>query len=87
MGAAILWVDNAPENNVTLESYWKDEFSVTHYTTIISQTMANVNAIVMGEHFLVPSLKPGKHIVHIAAPSFAGRRGKYKFKLIGLTSC
>lgn len=87
MGAAVLWVDNAPENNVTLESYWKDEFSVTHYTTIISQTMANVSAIVMGEHFVVPSLKHGKHIVHIAAPSFAGRRGKYKFKLIGLTSC
>ena len=87
MGATVLWIDESPDFLVTLERYWKDEFSVTHYSTIISHSMVNVSTIVIGENFVLPTLSPGKHVVHIATTSFAGRKGKYKWKLIGLTSC
>jgi hypothetical protein len=102
MGTAVLWLDDKVDTKVLLPGYWKDEYSVSHYTTITQQRMANVSLIVLGENFLLPTLTPGRHVVHIAAASLTeasffthgttvmttkkNNKG-FKWKLIGLTSC
>jgi hypothetical protein len=102
MGTAVLWLDEKRDQAVLLPGYWKDEYSVSHYTTITPTRQANVSLIMLGENFLMPSLSPGKHVVHIAAASLAETsyfthgttimtkkklNNKFKWKLLGLQSC
>jgi len=101
MGTALLWIDDKINQTVLLPAYWKDEYSVSHYTTITPFKMTNVSAIVLGENFVLPTLSPGRHVVNIAANSLEisqyfthgstvlTSRGikKFKWKLLGLTSC
>ena len=102
MGTALLWVDDKINDTVALPGYWKDEYSVSHYTTITPRKMANVSLVLLGENFILPSLTPGKHVVHIAAASLTDasffthgttimaskkNKGGFKWKLIGITSC
>lgn len=86
MGTVVLWVDDDPAQYVTLNSYWKHEYSVRHYTTISLNKLDKVSSYVLGDHALLSTLRPGKQqLVHIAASSQVA--ATFKWKLIGALSC
>jgi hypothetical protein len=99
MGIAKVWFDDHEDEAIFLNSHWDVDYSVTHTITISSAPMNDVSTLMKGDSYVMPSLghptnivtKDGhKHILHIAMAStefVSGKKEKYKWKLLGVTSC
>ncbi len=99
MGIAKVWFDNNEKDAIMLNSQWGVDYSVTHTVTISSEPMTEVSTLLKGDSYVIPSLAPEsgndkknshKHILNIAMAStefVAGKKEKYKWKLLGVTGC
>jgi hypothetical protein len=85
MGVATIWLDSY-ENESALVSGFSDKmFSVTSKVTLSNRSLDDeFNGTFSAAHIL-PHLKAGKHILHVSGSHFLMDR--YKWKLLGLTSC
>ena len=66
---------------------WESEYSVTNVITIVQRNDLNISSILMGNSKVIPSLSYGDHLLHIAIPTNTPKKHKFKWKLIGITSC
>ena len=70
---------------MTISGHWDDPYSVIHITTLAPRNVSETAGLLAGHSLVLPSLAPGKHVVHLAAAPFA--TAAYKWKLLGLQSC
>lgn len=81
-----VWIDNYKNESIIADGNWAIEYSVTHVLTI-TQSKLNLSAIVLGESKTMPSLSSGEHLLHIAIPEHTHTNHKFKWKLLGITTC
>jgi hypothetical protein len=64
-----------------------NENSVTNVITIVQRNDLNLSSVVVGNSRVMPGLSSGEHLLHIAIPTNTVKKHKFKWKLIGITTC
>jgi hypothetical protein len=85
MGTVKAWIDDNEDEAVLLNSHWDVEYSVTHTVTLSKTGLREMSTLLTGENYQLPSMMGGKHVLHLAPQAY--RSDKFKWKLLGITSC
>ena len=85
MGVATVWLDSYAEESVQVSGFSDKMFSITSKVTLSNRSLDDEFNGTVSEVHVLPHLTAGKHILHISGSHFLTDR--FKWKLLGLTSC
>ncbi len=99
MGVVSVWIDDLVDSAIQLDGKWslrvsdnlafeegfKIPFSVARVVTLSRNPFERVSSVIKGDHMIIPSMRAGKHILHISARTVD--MPTLKWKLIGVTTC
>jgi hypothetical protein len=86
MGDILLWLDNNSQETVKLTGKWSMDYSVRHVATISKEPLVNVSSYMKGDSYLLSSLSPGRHVLHLSVAHW-NHKEKFKWKLLGVSTC
>jgi hypothetical protein len=87
MGTIAAWVDDKKDEMVLVGGQWDAGYSVAHTVTFTREPLVNYSTTVVGDAALFPSLAQGKHTLHLSLPPTSNNQPRFKWKLLGITSC
>jgi hypothetical protein len=87
MGNIAAWMDDNKAETVMIDGLWDAGYSVAHTVTLTREPLVNYSTTVVGDAALFPGLAQGKHKLHLSLPPSSNNQPRFKWKLLGITSC